>query len=151
MSAYDIIMGWISPLIDPMQGFSAHAQNMNSVHSTAVQQFNSNAQGLQTNTIASGQFADAITNSATDFSNIVYSLSAMGDAANKLESITEEFTTTVSRILGAAERASAALEGEAGLTEVTADVDIAAVAEAGANPIADIAARGCATSRLHCG
>ncbi|GCE05490.1 hypothetical protein [Dictyobacter aurantiacus] len=140
MGAYDIIMSWISPLTDPMRGFELHAQNMNSIHSTAVQQFTTNAQGLQTNTIASGQFADAITNSAQDFTNVVYGLSAMADTANKLDGITEEFTTTVSRLLAAGERAAAALEGESALTEITADVDVAAVAEAGANPIADVAA-----------
>lgn len=145
MGVIDTLLNWIAPFLDPMQVFHTHADELNIVHSNSLHSFREYIysldpqQALQQNTIISGEFANAITNSGMDFTQTELDLSELFLEVNRLYQVAEEFATCVSRIMAAVEIASAKLEGDEVLTEITAEVDIAAVAEAGFNPIADIA------------
>jgi hypothetical protein len=140
----DTLLKWVAPFLDPMQVFQTHAQEMNGVHSNSLQSFRTlvykldPGQALQQNTIISGDFANAITNTGLDFTQTELDLSETALEINKLYQLSQSFAECVNNIMDAIEIASAKLEGEEVLTEITADVDIAAVAEGGFNPIADI-------------
>jgi hypothetical protein len=144
MGVMDTLLNWIAPFLDPMNDFHIHANDMNGVHSNSIQSFQSSLdelqakQALQRNTIISGQAGNAMTNLGMDFSQTELDLTNMAFEINKLSQITEKFTECVSNIMGSVEIAAAKLEGDEVLTEITADVDIAAVAEGGFNPIADV-------------
>ncbi len=144
MGVIDTLLNWIAPFLDPMNGFHIHANDMNTVHSNSIQSFQSNIddikakQALQRNTIISGQAANVMTNLGMDFTQTELDISNMAFEVNKLAQITEDFAQCVGDIMESVEIASAKLEGDEVLTEITADVDIAAVAEGGFNPIADI-------------
>ncbi len=117
---------------------------MNGVHSNSMQDFRELVykldpiQALQQNTIISGEFANAITNTGLDFTQTELDLSELVLEVNKLARLSERIAACYGRIMQAIEIASAKLEGEEVLTEITLEVDIAAVAEGGFNPIADI-------------
>lgn len=154
MGVLDILYNWVAPFLDPMKGFRAHGQSLSQIHANSLAQFQK-YQGnlddmkmdsipvtkqnnpLQQNT--RGNFADALNNTGTDFIQLERDLSnAVGDI-DKLAKVAEDFDTIIGRIELALEEASLKLEGEEGLMEITAEVDIAAVAEGGVNVIADVA------------
>jgi len=139
MSVFDKLVQWFSIILEPMQEFGSHAQNMNSIHSNAMQQFHNNINPLQENTILNGDLAKAINNSANDFIALDLQLSLAADELDKLASISADFQTAINRIMTAIDSAAAKIEGDSILTEITTDVDAAAVIEGGANPIADVA------------
>jgi hypothetical protein len=146
MGALDILQSWISPYADPMKGLQPHINALNSNHSDAVNAFRTAVyqlfpgQALQQNTIISGEFANAVHNCAMDFSETAINISELATDVNKLALLLVEVDQCVTTLEAAVEEAAALLEGEAGLIEITGDVDIAAVAEGGLNPIADAAA-----------
>lgn len=145
MSVLSILLNWISDLTDPMKGFRGFAMNLNDVHSDAMQAFRQYIyqldpnQALQQNTIISGDLANAIQQTANDFLQTDIDLSAFESQYNVLLDLIESLDGTATAIEGATETTALELEGDSLLLEITADVDIAAVAEGGANPIADVA------------
>jgi len=146
MGALDILLNWISPYSDPMKGLRTHVNNVNSNHTDAVNAFREAVyrlfpgQALQQNTIISGEFANAIHNCAMDFTETAINISELETDVNKLALLLIQVDQCVAQLEASVEEAAALLEGESGLIEITADVDVAAVAEGGLNPIADVAA-----------
>lgn len=144
MGVMDTLINWIAPYLDPMNDFHIYADDINNVHSNSLQDFRklvyqlAPGQALQQNTLISGKFANAINNSAMDFTQTELDLSELAMDINKLAQLTEDFAECVGNIMEAIAEASAELADDAVLTEITADVDIAAVAEGGFNPIADV-------------
>lgn len=144
MSVIDTLLNWIAPFLGPMQDFSIYANEMNGVHSNSLQSFRQvvytldPSQALQQNTIISGEFANALSNTGLDFTQTELDLSEMALEINKLYQLCQYFADCVSSMLDAVATASAEVADDAVIAEVAADVDIAAVAEGGFNPIADI-------------
>lgn len=144
MGVMDTLLNWIAPFLDPMNSFHIYANDMNGVHSNSVKSFQSTMddweaqQALQPNVIMSGQWANAVSNLSMDFTQTALDISDMALEVNKLAQITGDFMDCVGDIMEAVGEASAKLADDAVLTDITTDVDIAAVAEGGANPIADI-------------
>jgi hypothetical protein len=145
MSIKSILLNWVSDLIDPLRDFRIYANDMNGIHNDSLQSFRKLVyqldpnQALQQNTIISGDFATAILQTSEDFLRTEEDLSLLKDALNKLDEISGDMEATAGEIEGSVEATAITLEGESILIEITTDVDIAAVAEAGANPIADVA------------
>ena len=145
MSVLSILLDWVSSLTDPMKAFRTYAADLNGIHNEALQAFRELVykldpnQALQQNTIISGDFATAIEQTALDFLALEEHLSLFADQYNKLLEIADELEAAVAEIEGSVETTALALEADSVLLEITADVDIAAVAEGGANPIADVA------------
>lgn len=144
MSALDTLINWLAPFLDPMNGFPNYADEINTIHNGSLQKFREQQykldpnQALQQNVIISGSFANNIQMTGDDFTKTAADLSEFINEANKLAEVSEDFAEAVGKIMAALEEAGAQLEGEEALTEITADVDIAAVAEGGFNPIADV-------------
>ncbi|HEU5376199.1 MAG TPA: hypothetical protein VFV38_12210 [Ktedonobacteraceae bacterium] len=145
MSIVGILLDWVSSLTDPMKEFRAYANALNTNHSDSLQTFRQFLyqldpnQALQQNTIINGDFANAMQQSGEDFLSTAQALSDLKSALSKLEEISARMEATSAEIEGSVEITAAELEGESVLIEITTDVDIAAVAEGGANPIADVA------------
>jgi hypothetical protein len=145
MSIVGILLDWVSSLTDPMQEFRNYANALNTNHSDSLQTFRKFLyqldpnQALQQNTIVNGDFANAMQQSGEDFLSTAQALSDLKSALSKLDEISANMETTSAEIEGSVEITATELEGESILIEITTDVDIAAVAEGGANPIADVA------------
>ncbi len=145
MSVLSILLDWVSSMTDPMKVFRSYADDLNGVHNDALQSFRELVyrldpnQALQQNTIISGDFANAIQQTAQDFLRTEEDLSLFESAYNRLLEIADELENTALGIETSVEATATELTADLVLVEVTTDVDIAAVAEGGANPIADVA------------
>ena len=143
MSVLSDLLNWVADLTDPLREFRDFARALNEAHNNATYKFRQYLyeldpnQALQQNTLLSGNFTQNLLQFSEDALKTAEDLSLLRGDLNKLDSLTSAMEDTATTVEGSVVSTAADLEGEAGIVEITADVDVAAVAEGGANPIAD--------------
>ncbi|HEY1349665.1 MAG TPA: hypothetical protein VGF67_08585 [Ktedonobacteraceae bacterium] len=146
MSVLSTLLDWVADLTDPLRGFRDIARALNEAHTAASYEFRKRlyeldpGQALQQNTLLSGNFTQNLFQLSEDMLKTADDLSLLRGDLNKLDSLTSVLENTASTIEGDVVDTAAELGGDEVIIEITADVDVAAVAEGGANPIADAAA-----------
>lgn len=147
MGALATLLNWLTPVLHPLTEFRSNVTKLSTIHQDSVQTFSMLAGGLvapQTGPEAfTGELSDAFWAEVQTYLNAESALSgagvgvAEGGVIEEAVAVCEECATEVT---GAAEVAAGEIAGDAVLDEITGMVDVAAVAEGGANPIADIGA-----------
>ncbi len=147
MGALATLLNWLTPVLHPLTEFRNNVTKLNTIHQDSIQTFSMLASGLvapQTGPEAfTGELSDAFWAEMQTYLNAESALTgasvsvAEGGVIGEAIAVCEECAMEVT---GAAEVAAGEIAGDVVLDEITGIVDVAAVAEAGANPIADVAA-----------
>ena len=147
MGALATLLNWLTPVLHPLTEFRANVTKLNTIHQDSIQTFSMLASGLvapQAGPEAfTGELSDAFWAEMQTYLNAESALTgasvsvAEGGVIGEAIAVCEECATEVT---GAAEVAAGEIAGDVVLDEITGIVDVAAVAEAGANPVADVAA-----------
>lgn len=160
MSAFDLLQGWLKPLLDPLNEVQSVIQQPMSLHQESVSEFSSLVEGLYQGPNAfEGQAADAVKAMTESYLQMEANFSGAGTLATGASAaggvltlpttavadttLSEAATVSVEcgvEITAAAATAAGEMGADAGLDAVTSAIDVAAVAQAGLDPVTDIPA-----------
>ena len=147
MGALATLLSWLNPVLHPLTEFRSQVAKLGSIHQSSVQTFGGLAGGLvgtQAGPDAfTGELSDAFWTDVQTYLNAENELTGAGVGVTEVGVVEEAAVaceTCATEVTGAVEVAATEVAGDVVLDEVTGIVDAAAVAEVGANPIADVAA-----------
>jgi hypothetical protein len=151
MNPLQTLLNWLAPLLNPLGEFHTQVAKLSTIHQNSVHTFSTLASGLMAAPAGSSEaFTGELATSFWDdvqaylnAENLLVSTSAATATTlaseGGIDAATAACQDCVSEITTDAATAAAEIGEDAALDEVTGIVDAAAVAEAGANPIADVA------------
>ncbi len=159
MSAFDLLQHWLQPLLDPLNEVRSVIEQPLSIHQEAVSTFATLIAGLYEGPDEfQGEAADAVKATTESYLHAEAQFSGAGTATTgtfaaaavltmpgastdiALESAAEASGECAVEITDAAATAATEMGADAGLDAVTEVVDVAAVAQAGLDPVTDIPA-----------
>ncbi|HEY1349879.1 MAG TPA: hypothetical protein VGF67_09665 [Ktedonobacteraceae bacterium] len=140
MSVLDVVENWLSPITDPLKELPGHLDMMQQTHLNSLADFQSFMSDITVNAPPGEQWTGISAEEAAqwvqEYMACEQALSAPGAT---LDLVAVATNTAVSDVEVASETLAAAVADDTVITEVTAAVDVADVAQAGLDPVTDLA------------
>lgn len=140
MAVLDVIEKWLSPVTDPLDELPEHLDMMQQTHLNSLDDFRSFMSDLTVNAPPGEQWTGISAEDAAQLvQEYIVSEQALSAPGSTLDLVTVATNNAVNDVGVASETLAAEVADDTVITEVTAAVDVADVAQAGLDPVTDLA------------